>query len=200
MKVVICIFCILLLSSVVLVKSDGWFIETDYSGSTCSNPQMLYIISVLSDRNQTTDCFQTSSGSIQGECDFTVAPIKYYATRFSDSQCSHAQTDAAVGAGYCLSGFSTSAAITCKKAAQKKVPQNQVDGLKKVAGYAYFSGSKCGEATFYHAELAPITSCPTTDPTGRIPNKCYASRNGGQEWVCGPVATVLNGLGFTIGN
>ena len=79
------LFAVLVVSSVVYVNGDGWFIESDYSGTlqtssptssrslfsslltpfadtACTTPSWLYISSVLADRNQTTDCFPATQG------------------------------------------------------------------------------------------------------------------------------------------
>ena len=200
-------------------------------------------------------------GSIQGECDFTKSPISYYATKFTDAECATPSVVAAVGSSYCLSGSSASylyrhflffsfsslsfciifdtirSILSCGISSQRKITNVHASGLVLVAGYSYFSSSKCSKSTFYHAELAPIAACPKTYPRkylhlfsrslplsllpspplpsrsslpltftlltpcaalDRTPNKCYAARNGGQNWVCGPLKDVLAEINFTI--
>ena len=127
-------------------------------------------------------------GSIQGECDFTKSPISYYATKFTDAECATPSVVAAVSSSYCLSGSSASylychflffsvsspsfyiifdtirSILSCGISSQRKITNVHASGLVLVAGYSYFSSSKCSKSTFYHAELAPIAACPKTYP------------------------------------
>jgi hypothetical protein len=160
-------------------EKDGWFVETDFTGidpaltfanaashpynldGNCQNIDMLYISSVLA-RNQTTDCFTTSSGSAMQVCDLTASPIAYYTETSTDVDCSTSTTASEVGPSYCLEGTSASALLTCENQNHKTVTPVHLGGATMLAGYAYFDGAKCKTADFFHAELASVTSCPPT--------------------------------------
>jgi hypothetical protein len=131
------------------------------SDGSCQNVEMLYIISVLA-RNQTTDCFTTSTGSAMQVCDLTSTPIHYYTETSTDADCSAGTTFKAVGSSYCMQGISNSVLLTCDKQNHKTVTPAHIGSTTLFAGYAYFDGAKCKTADFYHAELAPVTSCPST--------------------------------------
>jgi len=182
-------------------SADGWWIESDYPNSNChSTPTWLYIISVLADRNQTSDCLPTSTGSIIDVCDFTSSPISYYANKYTDASCGVEDVSAEVSARYCLDGSSSSLIVSCKKEGQRVVPQKHADHLNIVEGYAYFSNNNCHSNGFYHAELAPVASCSATyPPSNRNTNQCYPMRGGSQNYLCGTISEVLSTIGFTLG-